>query len=301
MGHVKFGPRPPTHAPLSDGTLRLLHALLTSHELKFLFAEFQTLYPELPRDQAKIQGVSFEILCLAAGLKESVIVGWGDGTDEQGHGKVAVTWLKRVWEETRAVLEAQIGNSERSGQDAGSLQRWMDGIRVQKLGSVSGGTAVFTGHYLLYHPPASPALSDILSISLVCQGDESLSEPVELDDSIWAYVLDYPTIMPPDEYFHDDKLRREKVGQVNIYQEFTDGPLMGTEYFCSTSLSDVQSVRAHFQRYQQRLRNVLDLSLHLNGIPQEQSVPRNTSSRSLRDIVRSGANLSQKEDNAHSP
>lgn len=274
MKLVKHGPRCPSpHRPLSKRSLRLINALFITHEANFLLGEFLALYPKLSREDAKTQGVGFEVLCLAADLKECVLLGWGDGRDEQGDGNVAVAWLELVWEKVKADLTDLLKESSEARVDVEIALDWMRGVQIHKIGQVEGESAVFTGHYLLYHPPASPALQDLLVVPTRMADHGSRLLPVITSENIWAYVLDYPTTMPANENFLDDRLRRQNVVQVNIHQMFQDGPVVGTEYFASPSASDMRKIKAHYSRYRSKLKGVAHLALLLNGKMEDESDP----------------------------
>jgi hypothetical protein len=279
MGQVRYGPRrPSTFNPLSTLSLRILHALLTTHESTFLLGDFLALYPRLSRQEARTQGIGFEVLCLAAELKECVLIGWGDGRDEEGDGKVAKAWLEEVWGKVETDLQdLASGDAIESRPDIEAAIDWIQGVKIHKIGEVETDSAVFTGHYLLYHPPVSPALQDVLDIPAQ-RTDKAYSAastvlPLITEETIWGYILDYPTTMPVNENFLDDDLCRQNVVQVNYHQVFRDGPLMGTEYFCSPSQSDLRKVKGHFEGYRQRLEGVVDLSLLLDGVAQGAANP----------------------------
>ena len=297
MGHVRYGPRPTTFTPLSTRALRLLHASLTYHELNYLFGDFLKLYPALPRSEVKTQGVAFEVVCFAAGLKETILIGWGDGTDEQGDGLVARTWLKQVWEKSRVDMTSRKLDRLDPDADWVALQGWMDAVQVHKLGNVQGETAVFTGHFLLHLLPASPALIDVLAIASeqAVRGNEP-SEPTVLNESVWAYLLDYPAPMPLNRYFYDDGLRAENIIQVNIDQNYADGSLCGTEYFCSNTASDLQRARWHFLRYSERLQRVVDISLRFNGTLEEGLSGSRSTLRLLKPVLRTGIDAIENAD-----
>ena len=270
MNKVKYGPRrPATFRPLSQRSLRLINALFITKEADFLLGDFLELYPKLSRQDARTQGVGFEVLCLAADLKEAVLVGWGDGRDKDGDGKVAAAWLDRVWERVKADLQQLEEESTEALPDVTAALDWMQGICIHEIGNVEGESAVFTGHYLLYHPPISPALQDILNAPCRESDPPSGSQPMLTSEAIWSYILDYPTEMPATENFLDDSLRRQNVVQVNIHQVFRDGPMVGTEYFSSTSPSDLKKVKAHFERYRSRLDGVAHLALLLDRVTQD--------------------------------
>ncbi|KAG7561875.1 hypothetical protein FFLO_02692 [Filobasidium floriforme] len=274
MGQVRYGPhRPYTFEPLSKRSLRILHALLATHESTFLLGDFLALYPRLSRQEARTQGIGFEVLCLAAELKECVLVGWGDGRDADGDGKVAKAWLEEVWGKVETDLQdLASGDAVESRTDIDAAIDWIQGVKIHKIGEVETDSAVFIGHYLLYHPPVSPALQDVLDIPAQrtekAHSAASTVLPLITEETIWGYILDYPTTMPANENFLDNNLRRQNVVQVNYHQVFRDGPLMGTEYFCSPLPSDLRKVKGHFERYRQRLEGVVDLSLLLNGVAQ---------------------------------
>jgi hypothetical protein len=275
MGQVRYGPRrPSTFNPLSKRSFRILHALLITHESTFLLGDFLALYPRLSRQEARTQGIGFEILCLAAELKECVLIGWGDGRDEEGgDGKVAKAWLKEVWGKVETDLQDLASrDAVESRTDIDAAIDWIQGVKIHRIGEVETDSAVFTGHYLLYHPPVSPALQDVLYIPAQrtdkADGATSMALPLITEETIWGYILDYPTTMPANENFLADDLRKQNVVQVNYHQVFRDGPLMGTEYFCSPSQSDSRKVRNHFERYRHRLEGVVDLALLLGGVAQ---------------------------------
>jgi hypothetical protein len=279
MGQVRYGPRrPSTFKPLSKRSLRIIHALLTTHESTFLLGDFLALYPRLSRQQARTQGIGFEVLCLAAELKECVLIGWGDGRDAGGDGKVAKAWLEEVWGKVETELQdLASGDAVESRTDIDAAINWIQGVKIHKIGEVETDSAVFTGHYLLHHPPVSPALQDVLDIPAQrtdkAHSAASTVLPLITEETVWGYVLDYPTTMPANENFLDDDLRRQNVVQVNYHQVFRDGPLMGTEYFCSPSQSDSRKVKGHFERYKQRLEGVVELSLLLDGVAQGATDP----------------------------
>jgi len=297
MGHVRYGPRPVNYPSLSSRALRLLHASLTYHELNYLFGDFLKLYPKLPRSEANTQGVAFEVVCFAAGLKETVLIGWGDGTDEEGDGLVARTWLKQVWEKTCADVTSRRLDQQERDADFAVLEGWMDAVKIHKLGDVQGETAVFTGHFLLHLLPASPALADVLSIESEreARGNES-SESTTFAESVWAYLLDYPAPMPPNRYFYDDTLRAEKVVQVNIDQNFADGSLCGTEYFSANTAFELRRARWHFQRYSERLSGVVNISLRFNGTLEEGLPGTQSTLRLLKPVLRRGIDADENAD-----
>jgi hypothetical protein len=297
MGNIRHGPRPTTYPPLSARALRLLHASLTYHELNYLFGDFLKLYPRLPRSEAKTQGVGFEVVCFAAGLKETVLIGWGDGTDEQGDGLVARAWLQQVWDKSRADMTSRTLDQPEPDADQVALQGWMDAVQIHKLGNVQGETAVFTGHFLLHLLPTSPALTDVLLIASeqAARGSEP-SKPTILDESVWAHLLDYPAPMPLNRFFYDDELRAENVVQVNIDQDFADGSLCGTEYFCSNTASDLRRARWHFERYSERLKRVVDISIRFNGTLDKALPGSRSTLRLLKPVLRTGIHAIENAD-----
>lgn len=242
--HIPFGPDPPIPT-LSPRSLRLAYNLLITFETPFL-QRLPDLYPSIAGERVADHSIAFEVLAFLAGLKKCVVIGWGDGRTEEG--KVGKSWVEDVWEGAKRRLRKANGLDE----DVVGLLRFMDGCVPHRLGNVAGKEAIFTGHIALFHPPAGAALKTILNAGTF--NEELVNEAtINFDESLWAHVLNYPTVMPDKDSL--DKGLHQMITLGVVYRETIT---MGTQYLALTTPSDENLCRAHWRRYRERLGEALD-------------------------------------------
>jgi hypothetical protein len=255
--HIPFGPDPPIPL-LSQRSLRLAFNILTTAEAIFL-QRLPVLYPRIDRKNIANHNLAFEVVAFIAGLKKCVVIGWGDGTSEEK--RVGEEWLKDVWEGALSRLRrarSVDGDVDVDGDgdaDMISLLEFMDGCVIHRLGNVGAGTAVFEGYTAIYYPPSGPALKRILDVgAFPIEAQLKIDDDTEqFDESLWAHVFDYPTVMPEEDAFTQ---RIEQMVTLGIIWRDSIG--MGTQYYSLKTPSDEKLCRDHWRRYRDRLGEALD-------------------------------------------
>lgn len=253
MGSVPFGPLHPRPL-LSNASLRHLWRRLRHHEHRFL-----SQLPEIwPRADPKLRftlGHAFDTLAFAANLKPSVLVAFGDGTDviDQQANKA---WVEMVWLKVKEELDSDITEQK-------ALQDFMQGAQLHTLGPIMGQSAVFTGHLLIYYPPASPALRLVFDVP-ESTPDQATSS---LDEAIFANILGYPVTLPDE-----DMPNRHKHAQtITLGLVYRDAIAIGQDFVAHTTSQDIELCRRHWETYRQRLvveASILDsaeLAISWNG------------------------------------
>lgn len=247
-----FGPPPITFPPLSNRALLFLWSQLYLEEKKFL-TKLPTIY-DLNGGSALDQGCAFECLAFAAGLKECLLLGWGDGRTKKDR-EVAAVWLQDVWEEVLKVFK--LPGMELDG-DTRAVADFMEGCRTHQLGKIETESAIQEGHTVLYHEPASPALKTILDTP----ADSARS--VHVDEAAFALILDYPAPMPPFRYFETTIPRLHRMSVT--YHISATGPWCGTQYFTHRSDSILKTrIIPHYMRYAKKLHKVVVIGLSVDG------------------------------------
>lgn len=201
-------------------------------------------------NDSRDQGPAFECLAFAAGLKECVMLGWGDGRTERD-GQVSQIWLDEVWGKVEKTFSLP-GLAE--DPDFKAVLDFMEGCKVHKMGTISSESAVQAGHKILYREPVSPALRLVLGVTV--------EEPVVVDETVLAYILDYPTPIPP---YDDFNTRDHSTHSVSfLYRISTTGSWCGTEYFGARRPEIINKGIKHFIRYDNRLRGVVKIRLEID-------------------------------------
>jgi hypothetical protein len=252
---VPFGPNPPQPV-LTSRALRIAYAVIIRNERVFLSQLSQWWHTHAdPRSQALV----FEILSFLAGLKPSVMVGWGNGMTKDA--AAAQNWIKMVWDQ----WVKSLGEGRGEDKDLNLLRDFVKGCRWHRLNSQQGDTAMMTGHYLLYHHPPGPAIK-----LLVDSGEydpDSPGQHVEFDEAIYANVFDYPVPLPKDAYWAPagSKIRSQWVSVGVVYR---DEIQLGTQWVAKNTDEHNELARKQLDRYRARLNDVIldsDLALSFDG------------------------------------
>lgn len=252
---VPFGPNPPQPV-LTSRALRIAYAILIRNERVFLSQLSKWWHTHAdPRSQ----GLVFEIVCFLAGLKPSVMVGWGNGTTKDA--AVAQNWIKMVWDQ----WVESLGKGTGEDKDLNLLRKFIEGCRWHRLNSQQGDTAMMTGHYLLYHHPPGPAIK-----LLIASGEYDPDHPgkhVEFDEAIYANVFGYPVPLPKEAYWAPagTKIRTQWVSIGVVYKNEIQ---LGTQWVAKNTKEHNDLARKQLDRYRARLNNVIldsDLALSFDG------------------------------------
>lgn len=252
---VPFGPHPPLPV-LTPRALRIAYAVLIRNERVFLSQLSNWWHTHAdPRSQALV----FEILSFLAGLKPSVMVGWGNGTTVDA--EAAQNWIKMVWDQ----WVESLGKGKGEDQDLNLLREFAEGCRWHRLNYQQGDTAMMTGHYLLYHHPPGPAIK-----LLIASGEYDPEKPgkdIEFDEAIYANVFDYPVPLPKEAYWAPagSKIRTQWVSIGVVYRKEIQ---LGTQWVAKNTQEHNDLARKHLDRYRARLRDVIldsDLALSFDG------------------------------------
>jgi hypothetical protein len=256
--HIPFGPDPPQPTALGSRSLRLAYDLLFFAEHEFV-PRIPILWPGLRSASPADQCVAFEVLAFLAGLKKCVIIGWGDGRDTEAGGKVANEWVKEVWDTSRERLR----RSPRKPMDevVRTLLEFMDGCVTHVLGNVQGESAVFAGHVMIYHPPAAAALKPIVNVPSYDPSVDVSEACVQFDESVWAHILDYPTVLP-------SRGAVETTCTMTLGIVYSRSTSLGTQYSAKHSAEAINASREHWKKYRAVLGPSLpglELGLSVDG------------------------------------
>lgn len=235
MGVVPFGP-PHPRPLLSSSSLQHLWRRLRYHEHQFL-SQLPEIWPRVDPKSRFTLGHAFDTLAFAANLKPSVLVAFGDGTDPVDRA-TSEAWVDLVWSKVKDELDPKV-EAQRE------LQHFMQQSKLHTLGDVMGQSAVFTGHLLIYYPPASPA------IRLVCDAPSmaSSSDTLSLSEAIFANILGYPVTLP-DETMPDRQQHAQTIVLGIVYRDVI---AIGQDFMALKTSQDTRLCRQHWATYRQRL------------------------------------------------
>lgn len=270
MRHIPFGPVHP-HPSLSSSSLTLLYRHFFRHEHAFL-PTIPSLWTGVDRSKSIFTlGHAFEVLAFAKGLKPAIIVGFGDGRDmsTEGGGKVAGCWVQEVWNKVKDDLERLVKGENGSQctdtgekSDVSNLLDFMNTCVFHTMGDLSGQSSIFTGHLILYYPPSSPSIRLITSVPPYDpsspDSDSSRGPPVSFDESLFAHILGYPTVLPSE----DIPNRSSLVQTITLGILFRDSIIIAQDFQCFARPTprgeeDEKAVEQHWRLYREELGEVL--------------------------------------------